>query len=51
VSAQERTRTLAELKKEFGRLLVDATAKVTGKVLTVEDQQRLDEEAAKHLAA
>jgi F-type H+-transporting ATPase subunit b len=50
-SAQERARMLAELKKEFGRLLVDATAKVTGKLLTPEDQQRLDEEAAKHLAA
>ncbi len=49
-SAQERTRMLAELKREFGRLLVDATAKVTGKILTPEDQQRLDEEAVRHLA-
>src|SRR5271165_4829128 len=43
-SVQERTRMLAELKREFGRLLVDATAKVTGKILTPEDQQRLAEE-------
>ncbi|HTR24140.1 MAG TPA: ATP synthase F0 subunit B [Terriglobales bacterium] len=50
-SAQERRRMLAELKKEFGRLLVDATAKVTGKILTPEDQQRLAEETARQLTA
>jgi len=50
-SVQERTRMLAELKREFGRLLVDATAKVTGKILTPEDQQRLAEETARQLTA
>jgi F-type H+-transporting ATPase subunit b len=50
-SAQERARMLAELKREFGRLLVDATARVTGKILTPEDQQRLDEETASQLTA
>jgi len=50
-SAQERTRMLTELKREFGRLLVDATAKVTGKILTPEDQQRLAEETAGQLTA
>ena len=50
-SAQERTRMLAELKSEFGRLLVVTTAKVTGKILTPEDQKRLDEETAGQLTA
>lgn len=50
-SVQERTRMLAELKREFGRLLVNATAKVTGKILTPEDQQRLAEETARQLTA
>jgi len=48
-SAQERTRMLTELKSEFGRLLVETTAKVTGKILTPEDQQRLAEETAGQL--
>jgi F-type H+-transporting ATPase subunit b len=48
-SAQERTRMLAQLKAEFGRLLVEATATVTGKILTLEDQQRLAEETARQL--
>ena len=50
-SAQERTRMLAELKSEFGRLLVETTATVTGKILTAEDQQRLAEETAMQLTA
>ena len=50
-SAQERTRMLAELKSEFGRLLVQTTATVTGKILTAEDQQRLAEETARQLTA
>ena len=50
-SAQERTRMLAQLKSEFGRLLVETTATVTGKILTAEDQQRLAEETARQLAA
>jgi len=48
-SAQERTRMLAELKSQFGRLVVETTATVTGKILTAEDQQRLAEETAKQL--
>jgi len=50
-SAQERTRMLAELKSQFGRLVVETTATVTGKILTAEDQQRLAEETAKQLTA
>jgi F-type H+-transporting ATPase subunit b len=41
----------AELRKEVGRLVVETTAKVTGKILTVDDQQRLIEETNKELAA
>src|SRR6266566_5532342 len=37
---QERERTMVELKHDFGRLVVEATTKVTKKVLTPEDQQR-----------
>ena len=50
-SAQERTRMLAQLKSEFGRLLVETTVTVTGKILTAEDQQRLAEETARQLTA
>ena len=49
-SAIEHERTMESLKRELGRLVVDATAKVTGKVLTSEDQHRLQEEAARQLA-
>ena len=44
-------RMLAELRREVGRLVVQTTAKVTGKVLTSDDQQRLVEETNKQLAA
>ena len=40
---------LAELKREVGRLVVETTAAVVGKVLTPEDQRRLAEEAARQL--
>ena len=47
----ERDRVMAELKHQLGRLVVDATTKVTGKVLTPADQQRLNEETARQVAA
>ena len=47
----DRARMLAELKREVGRLVVQTTATVTGKVLTPEDQKRLAEETAKQIAA
>src|SRR5437763_2512295 len=50
-AAQDHARMLAELKREVGRLVVETTAKVTGKILTVEDQQRLAEETNRQLAA
>jgi F-type H+-transporting ATPase subunit b len=46
----ERERTMADLKRQLGRLVVETTAKVTGKVLTSDDQKRLQEEAARQLA-
>jgi F-type H+-transporting ATPase subunit b len=50
-AAQDHERMLAELKHEVGRLVVQATAVVTGKVLTSEDRRRLAEEAARQIAA
>jgi F-type H+-transporting ATPase subunit b len=50
-SAIEHERTMTELKRELGRLVVNTTAKVTGKVLTPDDQRRLQEEASRQLAS
>ncbi|HEV2096696.1 MAG TPA: F0F1 ATP synthase subunit B [Chthoniobacterales bacterium] len=50
-SAIEHERTMTELKRELGRLVVDTTAKVTGKILTSDDQRRLQEEASRQLAS
>ncbi len=50
-AAQDHARMLAELRSEVGRLVVQTTATVTGKVLTPDDQRRLAEETAKQLAA
>lgn len=47
----EHARMLADLRHEVGRLVVETTAKVTGKVLTLEDQRRLAEETNRELAA
>ena len=48
-AAADHARMLAELKREVGRLVVQTTATVTGKVLTNEDQRRLAEEAARQV--
>src|SRR5256714_13164022 len=50
-SVLEHERTMSQLKRELGRLVVETTAKVTGKVLTPDDQRRLQEEAARTLSA
>jgi len=50
-AAQDHARMLAELRKEVGRLVVQTTATVTGKILTPEDQRRLAEETAKQISA
>jgi len=49
-AVQEHIRMLEELKGELGFLVVQATARVTGEVLTPDDQRRMAEETIKHLA-
>ena len=41
----DRERISTELKREFGRLVAATTSQVTGKVLTADDQHRINEEA------
>jgi F-type H+-transporting ATPase subunit b len=41
----DRARVMGELKRDFGRLVVAATGRVSGKALTDEDQARLNQEA------
>jgi F-type H+-transporting ATPase subunit b len=50
-AAQERAQMLASLKREVGRLVVQTTSTVTGKILTADDQKRLAEETEKQLSA
>jgi len=50
-TAQDHARMLDELKREVGRLVVQTTTTVTGKILTPEDQRRLAEETEKQLTA
>ena len=50
-SEAELVRMKAELRKEVGRLVVATSAKVTGGILTPEQQNRLAEETAKQLAS
>ena len=47
----DRDQMMSELKAEIGRLVVETTAKVSGKVLTAEDQQRLIDDTNRELAA
>ena len=50
-AAADHARMLTELRREVGKLVVQTTAKVTGKILTAEDQQRLADETNRQLAA
>jgi len=47
----EHAKMLAELRKEVGKLVVETTSKVAGKVLTADDQKRLIDETNSQLAA
>jgi len=47
----DRDRMMTELRAEVDRLVVETTAKVSGKVLTAEDQQRLIDETNREMAA
>ena len=49
-AAQERAQMLASLKREVGRLVVQTTSTVTGKILTADDQKRLAEETETQLS-
>jgi F-type H+-transporting ATPase subunit b len=49
--SQERSKMVSEVKQQMIGLVVDTTAKVTGKILTPEDQKRLNDETARQLAA
>src|SRR5262245_37039675 len=49
-AAADHARMLAELRREVGRLVVQTTTTVTGKILTPDDQRRLADETAKELA-
>lgn len=48
VLEQEQLR--AELKRDIGRLIIDTTCKVTGKVLTDDDQKKINEETASQVS-
>jgi F-type H+-transporting ATPase subunit b len=50
-AVREHDRMLTDLKREVGRLVVQTTSAVTGKILTPEDQRRMAEETAKQVAA
>lgn len=50
-AAQDHLRMLTELKREIGHLVVETTTRVTGKVLTADDQRRLAQETAQQLSA
>lgn len=49
--ALDREKMMAELKEEIVRLVVEASARATGRILTTEDQNRLNQEALKQLLA
>ncbi len=48
---RDRATMLAQLKQEVGRLVVQTTAAVAGRILTPEDHRRLAEESARHFTA
>ena len=49
-AARDHARMLTERKHEVGRLVIQTTAAVTGKILTADDHRRLAEETAQRLA-
>jgi F-type H+-transporting ATPase subunit b len=50
-AAQEHQRMLAELRGEVGRLVVQTTSAVIGRVVTPDDHRRLAEDTARYLQA
>jgi len=47
----DRAKMVADVKKEMVHLVVDTTAKVVGKILTAQDQERLASETSKQLTS
>ncbi|HTI44038.1 MAG TPA: F0F1 ATP synthase subunit B [Vicinamibacterales bacterium] len=50
-AAAERTQLMATARRDLGRLVVETTAAVAGRVLTEDDQRRLAEETTRQLKA
>ena len=48
--ALEQEQLRAELKRDVGRLIIDTTTKVTGKVLTDDDQAKINEETSSQVS-
>ena len=51
VGSFTKQKMFTDLKRELGRLVVDTTTKVTGKILTPEDQKRIAEESVREVSA
>jgi F-type H+-transporting ATPase subunit b len=47
----EQEQLMSQLKREFGRMVSDASSRVTGKVLNTEDQSRINQETAAQVSA
>ena len=47
----EHDRLMAEMKQQIGRLVAETTSRVTGKVLTAEDHDRINDETIRQIAA
>ena len=47
----EKQQLMSQLKREFGRMVADATSRVTGKVLSNDDQSRINQETAAQVSA
>jgi len=47
----EQEQLMSQLKREFGRMVSDATSRVTGKVLNTDDQTRINQETATQVSA
>ncbi|MEZ5387953.1 MAG: ATP synthase F0 subunit B, partial [Prosthecobacter sp.] len=47
----EKEQLMSQLKSEFGRMVSDATSRVTGKVLNADDQNRINQETAAQVSA
>jgi len=47
----EQEQLMSQLKREFGRMVSDATSRVTGKVLNTDDQSRINQETSAQVPA